>query len=125
MRRGRFGGLLFLGSRRVQPHKVGKQPSIGGLMSSVAYPQTVAPVGGFAMPSGIYQITNQTNGKRYIGSSVNIKRRWRDHLAHLRRNIHHNPYLQRAFDKQGQDTFTFRILEDIDDPSQLIPREQY
>ena len=28
---------------------------------------------------GIYKITNQTNGKCYIGQSVNIKRRWRSH----------------------------------------------
>lgn len=47
VRRGRFGGLLFLGSCRAQ--LLGEQPSIGGLMSSVASPQAVAPMGGFAM----------------------------------------------------------------------------
>ena len=28
---------------------------------------------------GIYKITNLVNGKVYIGQSIDIKRRWRDH----------------------------------------------
>ena len=28
---------------------------------------------------GIYKITNNINGKVYIGQSVNITRRWREH----------------------------------------------
>lgn len=29
---------------------------------------------------GIYKIANKVNGKCYIGQSINIKRRWREHL---------------------------------------------
>ena len=29
--------------------------------------------------SGIYEIRNVLNNHRYIGSSVDIKKRWRDH----------------------------------------------
>lgn len=29
--------------------------------------------------SGVYEIRNTLNNKRYIGSSINIYRRWRDH----------------------------------------------
>lgn len=30
---------------------------------------------------GIYKITNQINNKSYIGQSIDIKRRWRDHKS--------------------------------------------
>jgi len=31
------------------------------------------------MISGIYKITNKVNGKVYIGQSVDIERRWKEH----------------------------------------------
>ena len=77
------------------------------------------------MTSGVYQIINQTNGNYYIGSAVNLQRRWKDHLYRLRRGQHKNRYLQRAFKKYGEATFIFSILESIEDSSQLISREQY
>jgi group I intron endonuclease len=61
--------------------------------------------------SGVYTITNIINGKYYVGSSNNIKRRWRHHKDTLRRGIHPNKYLQRAFDKYGEDNFLFEIVE--------------
>lgn len=76
------------------------------------------------MESGIYQITNQINGKRYIGSAVNLRHRWRDHLSALRRGKHENQYLQRAFDKYGELDFLFSILEHTELQS-LIEREQH
>ncbi|MDR0677008.1 MAG: GIY-YIG nuclease family protein [Elusimicrobiota bacterium] len=30
---------------------------------------------------GIYKITNNINGKTYIGQSRNIERRWKDHKS--------------------------------------------
>lgn len=125
MRIGRFGGLLFLGSRRTQLYNLGNQPSIGGLTSSVAYPQTVAPVEGFVMASGIYQIKNHLDGKRYVGSAVSFQKRWQNHLSALRRGQHDNHHLQHAFDKYGKSAFIFSVLERVEDTSQLIPREQH
>jgi len=78
----------------------------------------------FTMKSGVYQITNQINGKRYIGSAVNLKKRWQHHLAALRRGDHPNLHLQRAFDKDGEEAFIFEILEDVES-EMLIEREQY
>lgn len=63
-----------------------------------------------ARQSGIYIITNTVNGKRYIGSSVDIHRRWVTHKRELRRGIHYNPVLQRAWDKYGESAFEFSIL---------------
>lgn len=39
---------------------------------------------------GIYMLLNTKNGKRYIGSSINIRRRLWTHRALLRHNKHDN-----------------------------------
>lgn len=75
--------------------------------------------------SGIYQITNRLSGESYIGSAMNLKGRWQRHLRALHRGQHHNRHLQRAFDKHGESALVFSVLEDIEEASQLIPREQY
>ena len=77
------------------------------------------------MGSGIYQIWNRMSAKRYIGSAVNIAKRWRDHLGDLRRGRHCNRHLQASFDKYGEASFGFSVLEYIEDASQLISREQH
>jgi len=75
--------------------------------------------------SGIYRIRNLKNGKCYIGSAVNFTRRWNNHRIALRKNKHHNPHLQRAWNKYGEDGFAFEIVEaDLETPY-LISREQY
>lgn len=74
--------------------------------------------------SGIYKIRNIANSHSYIGSAVNFKNRWRTHLHHLRSKKHHSPYLQRAWDKYGEQHFVFEILECCD-KSLLIEREQF
>lgn len=75
--------------------------------------------------SGIYKITNTINGKFYIGSAINLQVRRQDHYSTLRRNTHANPHLQRAFNKYGEDAFTFEIIEFILIPEMLTAREQY
>ena len=60
--------------------------------------------------SGIYRITNVANGNCYIGSSINIKKRWIDHRATLGMNKHHSAYLQHAWNKYGEVSFTFSVL---------------
>lgn len=59
---------------------------------------------------GIYQIRNLLDGKRYIGSSVELRRRGCVHFSKLRRGVHENQYLQRAFNKYGEENFAFEIL---------------
>lgn len=60
--------------------------------------------------SGIYEIRNLVSGKRYIGSAVNIKRRWYFHREHLRLNKHHNLKLQSAWNKYGEKLFIFEVV---------------
>lgn len=62
------------------------------------------------MKSGVYKITNIINGKCYVGSSQNLKNRWRRHKRDLRVNSHHSSKLQRSFNKYGESSFKYEIL---------------
>src|SRR5260221_10508487 len=61
--------------------------------------------------SGIYRITCAVTRKIYIGSAMNLRKRWKDHSFYLQRNEHHNPKLQAAWNKYGPDAFTFEVWE--------------
>lgn len=73
---------------------------------------------------GIYKIQSLIKPhKFYIGSAVDIRRRWRQHLYLLRKN-EHNPIIQNHYNKYGESDFIFIILEPCF-PEFLIVREQY
>lgn len=75
--------------------------------------------------SGVYQILNKANGKRYIGSTVNFQKRKTDHFQRLKRGMHHNDYLQNAWNLYGAKSFAFEVLEYVSNLDQLIEREQH
>lgn len=75
--------------------------------------------------SGVYQIVNLINKKRYVGSSVNLATRKSEHFTKLKKNKHHNIYLQRSYKKYGKDNFEFQVLEYVEDKDKLTEREQY
>ena len=60
---------------------------------------------------GVYKITNNVNGKVYIGQSVSIQTRWKEHRNSLRRGDSRCTLLQRAWNKHGEENFSFEILE--------------
>ena len=60
--------------------------------------------------SGIYEIINTVNGKRYIGSTSSFTLRWKQHRRDLRRGAHANPRLQNAWNKSGEVAFEFHPL---------------
>lgn len=79
---------------------------------------------------GIYKITNLINGKIYIGQSIDIYRRWKQHKK-IGRNLSEDKYvkdydkvLYRAMRKYGIDSFEFSIIEKCEE-SMLYKREQY
>jgi hypothetical protein len=74
--------------------------------------------------SGIYKITNIKNGKIYIGSSNDMGRRCIGHATMLNGNKHDNIHLQRAWNRDGESSFEFSIIE-LCFPFSLISREQY
>jgi group I intron endonuclease len=74
---------------------------------------------------GIYIIKNVLNNKVYIGSSLNIQKRWKYHIYYLKIKKHHSILLQRAWDLDGEEKFLFEILEALEDKTLLLQREQY
>lgn len=62
--------------------------------------------------SGIYKIENIKNGVIYIGLSTDIQKRWKRHKYDFKNNIHENQYFQRAWDKYGESSFIFEIIEE-------------
>lgn len=76
------------------------------------------------MSSGIYKIVHAASGKLYIGSAINIDARFVSHKKMLRGNRHHSAKLQRAWNKYGATSFTFDVIEYVEDRSVLLAREQ-
>lgn len=74
--------------------------------------------------SGIYLFTNLVNGKRYVGSSSDIYKRLHDHKSLLKNNKAHNSHFQSAWNKYGEESFIFGILEYCDEKIRF-DREQY
>lgn len=66
------------------------------------------------MTSGIYKITNLNDNKVYIGSSINVTKRQYKHFWMLRNNKHDNLHLQNSFNKFGEDSFLFEIIQFCD-----------
>lgn len=64
------------------------------------------------LDTGIYEIRNVVDGKRYIGSAVSIAGRWRVHRHALRKgNIRYtNRRLLNSWNKHGEQSFEFRVL---------------
>lgn len=80
---------------------------------------------------GIYLITNKVNNKKYIGQSINIERRYKEHLrsgqpekyAHKgKRDI--NTPIHKAMQKYGITNFSITILEECL-PKELDEKEKY
>ena len=61
--------------------------------------------------AGVYCITCNANGRVYVGSAINLARRWRQHRSSLNRGDHHSCHLMRAWQKYGPDAFEWSILE--------------
>lgn len=78
------------------------------------------------MTKGIYSIKNSVNNKQYIGMSVNIENRLSVHRSLLINNKHPNIHLQRAWNKFGESSFTFEIVEAVstDDGELLAEKEK-
>lgn len=58
--------------------------------------------------SGIYMIVNRVTGHRYVGQTINFRKRFTQHRTktHQRRSV-----IGRAFHKHGKDAFEFIVLE--------------
>lgn len=75
------------------------------------------------MKSGVYQIRNLNNSKRYVGSAVTIRTRWNEHRHELSTKQHHSPKLQNAWTKHSASAFVFEVLLYCD-PENCLMYEQ-
>lgn len=73
----------------------------------------------------IYKITNNLNNKVYIGSSIDVERRWRQHKeASINEKDHHYNYpLMVAFREFGIANFTFEVVDTLPDYQAMIQTE--
>ena len=84
----------------------------------------VQKIGETVMESGIYRIRNVVNEKMYIGQSINVKNRLRNHLKELQSGGHMNYLLQRDFDKYKEENFIFEKIHTCEEEF-LNPMEKY
>jgi len=75
--------------------------------------------------SGIYRLVNKTNGKIYIGSSVNMSSRFYKYynITYITK-FRKNSLIHKAFLKYGYSNFCLEILEYCK-PLDVVKREQY
>ena len=73
----------------------------------------------------IYKITNNLNNMVYIGSSIDVERRWRQHKeASINEKDHHYNYpLMVAFRQFGIANFTFEVVDTLSDYQAMIKAE--
>jgi hypothetical protein len=71
---------------------------------------------------GIYVITSPS-GKFYVGSSINVRRRFSSHRSDLKHGRHHCPSLQAAANKHGVGSLRCSVIESCR-PDELVAREQ-
>ena len=76
--------------------------------------------------TGIYKIENKINHKVYIGQSINITDRWRNHRSAYKDTSDkaYETHLYRSMRKYGIENFDFSIVEECL-PSELNERERY
>ena len=73
---------------------------------------------------GIYKITNKVNGHSYIGQSIHIEERFKEHQNKYNWDREKDKPLYQAFQKYGLNNFNFEIIEECR-PEQLNIKEQY
>jgi|YelNatPaOPRAMG01_1025707.scaffolds.fasta_scaffold37442_4 group I intron endonuclease len=75
--------------------------------------------------TGIYKIQSKIKSdKIYIGSAINIKKRWSYHLTDLKNNKHGNQRLQRHYNKYGESDLEFSVIIECSQET-LIAFEQF
>lgn len=68
---------------------------------------------------GIYKITNKINGKVYIGQSIHIERRWKEHCRQSTNSV-----ISDAIKQYGKENFIFEVIEECNQ-EELNEKEEY
>ena len=114
--------------RSIEPYLRQKEPLnkvIWKIYYEKPYTALIGRVIGNKKITGIYKITNLKNGMCYVGQSVDIAERWKQHI---KRGIGADTVTQNklypAMLEQGVENFTFEILEECSG-AQLTEREKF
>lgn len=75
------------------------------------------------LSGGVYAIIDRKEDRWYIGSTVNLRRRFFAHRGCLSHGTHCNPWLLRCWQRRSRD-FVFVVLETCSD-NILVRREQW
>ena len=75
----------------------------------------------------IYKITNDKNGKMYIGKTElpKAETRWKEHLRDYNKEQYKKKPLYKAMKKHGIEHFHFDVIEELQDSQELCERERY
>lgn len=76
------------------------------------------------LAKGTSDVAGRINGPVYVGHSANVFKRFNAHRYMLRHNKHSSIRLQRAWNKYGEDAFSFHLLTDCP-KEQLVEAEQF
>ena len=74
---------------------------------------------------GIYKITNTITNDFYIGSSKNVKRRWRAHKWPSKWKQYPNNPMYLDMQKYGLDSFAFEILAEVEENKLKETEQQF
>ena len=74
---------------------------------------------------GIYAIYNTTNQKIYIGKTIHLYGRIKQHINNLNKKTHRSRHLQYSWNKYKKYSFIFYLIEQIDKEELLNDREQF
>jgi len=72
---------------------------------------------------GTYEIVNLVNQTKYLGGSTHIPLRFSSHRSTLRKGTHRNGHLQNAWNKYGESSFAFRILQETPRETKLVAEQ--
>lgn len=73
----------------------------------------------------IYKVTNQANGKIYIGQTTKtLKARMTQHLSHAKKDTSRKGYFQRALKRHGHQNFMWEVIDQGDSPEELNDKEE-
>lgn len=73
---------------------------------------------------GVYLIRHIPTDRCYVGSSISIERRWREHRRLMKSGTHPSKHLMHAYRLYGPREFEFRVLEECDVSMEAIRIER-
>jgi len=75
--------------------------------------------------SGVYEYSFKQGGRKYIGSSINLSKRHRDHIYSLKNNTHPNKDFQKDYNLYGIENLLYTILEIVDNLELLLKKNSF